>query len=687
MKRLLLILAASFLAVAAAHAGEGMWTLDNLPTQTLKQQFDFTPSAQWIEHVQHASVRLAGGCSGSFVSPDGLLLTNHHCAVECLEGLSTRQRDLMNTSFYAKNAADELKCPAMEVERLETTTNVTDTMNRATDGKTGAAYNAAEKAESSRLEQRCVAGQPDTWRCEIVSLYHGGQYWLYKYRRFQDVRIVFAPSQQTAFFGGNPDNFNFPRYDYDVTFLRVYVNGKPAHTPAYFKVSPTGPKAGELVFTSGNPGSTERNYTVAQLEALRYPGLPDALKYLAQYRGLIEAFSAESPEHARIARGTLFFLGNSMKVLRNQLAALENDSVFDRKVRAERELRRKVAANPALAGKYGDAWKNVAQAETRYLAMREPYTFIVRGEGFSGRLYDIAFDLVLGAHERQLPDAKRVSDFRDANLPGLEQQLFSRAPVYADYDKLRLTFSMVRMRDLMGYDAPIVKTLFHSVSPEQFAAQTVAGTRLADVSVRKQLWQGGEKAVRASHDPMIELARAVLPFWLKYHKRYEDQVHAPLTANSAKIARARFALYGTSIAPDATFTERVSYGVVKGWPRGGVEVPPFTHVKGLYQRATGYDPLKLAPAWRQAKHTLDGSIPMNLVSTNDIVGGNSGSPLVDRNANLVGLIFDGNPPSIGGAFWYDGKLNRAVSVDSAVILAGLKNVYHAERLVKELRGS
>ncbi|HET6654735.1 MAG TPA: S46 family peptidase, partial [Gammaproteobacteria bacterium] len=601
MKTLLLIVAASLFAVSAAQAGEGMWTLDNLPVKTLQQKFQFTPSDEWVNHVQLASVRLAGGCSGSFVSPHGLVLTNHHCAVECLEALSTSKRDLMASSFYARNRDDELKCPAMEVERLEKTTNVTDTMTQAMEGKTGAARNAAEKAESSKLEQGCVAGQADKWRCQIVSLYHGGQYWLYKYRRFQDVRLVFAPSQSTAFFGGNPDNFNFPRYDYDVTLLRVYVDHKPANTPTYFKMSPKGPQQGELVFTSGNPGSTERNYTIAQLDALRYPGLPNALKFLAQYRGLVQAFSAQSDEHERIARGTLFFLGNAMKSLRHQLAALENEGLFQRKVRQERELRHKVESNPDLAKKYGDAWEKIAAAEQQFLQMREPYMFIVRGEGFLGRLYDIAFNLVLGAHERSLPDAKRITEFRQANLPGLEQQLFSKAPVYPDFDKLRLTFSMVRMRDLMGYDAPIVKALFGKMSPEQLAAQATEGTKLADVDVRKRLWKGGEEAIKASDDPMIELARQVLPFWLKYHERYENEIKATMMANTAKVARARFAIYGTSIAPDATFTERVSYGAVKGWPRGGVQVPAFTYVKGLYERATGYPPLKLSQKWLDAK--------------------------------------------------------------------------------------
>jgi hypothetical protein len=684
MKKLLIIAAVGLFAAVNAQAGQGMWTLDNLPTQILKKKFNFTPSDQWIKHVEHASVRLAGGCSGSFVSPHGLVLSNHHCAVECLEALSNKHRDLMAHSFYAKRKKDELKCPAMEIERLQTTTNVTGTMNHATQGKSGGKYNAAVKSESSKLQQRCVANNAKKWRCEIVSLYHGGQYWLYKYRRFQDVRLVFVPSQSQAFFGGNPDNFNFPRYDFDVSIFRVYVNGKPAQTPAYFKVSPKGPTKGELVFTSGNPGSTQRRDTIAQLKALRYPAYPDFLKYAAQLRGVLEAFSAGNPEHARIARGTLFFLGNAMKSLRHQVKALHNHSQFKRKVRQEQELKHKVAANPKLEKHYGGAWQHIADAQQKLLQMGKPYAFIVRGEGFGGRLYRIAFDLVLGAHERALPNAKRIAQFRKANLPGVEQQLFSPAPIHPDYNQLQLTFSMQRMLDLMGWDAPIIKTLFQKHSPEQRAAHAVKNTQLAKVGVRKKLWKGGEKAIKASNDPMIRLARDVLPFWLKYHRRYANDIKPVVMANTAKIARARFAIHGTSIPPDATFTERVSYGVVKGWPRNGKEVRPFTHIKGMYKRATGYEPLKLSEKWLKAKDDVDGSTPANFVSTNDIVGGNSGSPVIDRKGRLVGLAFDGNPPSLAGAFWYDPKLNRAVSVDSAFILEGLKNVYHAGALVDEL---
>ncbi|MGH8141203.1 MAG: S46 family peptidase [Steroidobacteraceae bacterium] len=691
MKSLLIALVAGWLAVSlaapAADAGEGMWTLDNLPVHLLQQRFGFTPDPAWIERVERGSVRLAGGCSGSFVSAQGLVLTNHHCVVACLEGLSRPGRDLMGGGFYAAARAQELKCPAMEVEQLQTTRDVTGPMNRAMQGTSGAAYSAAEKAQSSKLEEACVAGQAARWRCEVVSLYQGGQYWLYRYRRFQDVRIVFAPSQQTAFFGGNPDNFDFPRYDYDVAFVRAYADGVPAATPQYFHISAHGPSPGELVFTSGNPGSTERNDTVAQLQALRYPQLPDTLEYLDQYRGLLAAFSAEGSEHARIARGALFFTDNSIKALRNELAALADQTLFGRKMSQEAQLRVKVAANAQLARQYGGAWGDIAAVETRFVDMWEPYRFIVGGRGFGGALYDIAFDLVLGAQERALPDTRRVASFRAANLPGLEQQLFSGAPVYPDYEQLQLSFSMSYMRDRMGYDAPLIKALFAHLSPEQRAAQAVAGTKLADVAVRRQLWQGGEAAIQASSDPMIALAREVLPFWLQYYQRYQDEVHAPLLAATTQIARARFALYGSSIAPDATFTERVSYGVVEGWPRHGAEVPAFTHVSGLYERVTGYDPLELAPPWLAARGQLDPHLPMNFVSSNDIVGGNSGSPVLDRRADLVGLIFDGNPPSIGGAFWYDGAQNRAVAVDSAIILAALGTVYHAGALVDELRGA
>ena len=629
---------------------------------------------------------LADGCSGSFVSPYGLVLTNHHCVVGCLEGLSNKNRDLMGHYFYAATRDEELKCPSMEIEQLVKRTDVTRTIDKATSGLSGAAYAAARRAASSRLEQHCVSGDAQKWRCEVVSLYHGGQFWLYKYHRYQHVRLVFAPSQQTAFFGGNPDNFNYPRYDYDVSFVRVYVNGKPLHTPYYFHVSPKGPKAGELVFTSGNPGSTERGWTMAQLAGLRYPILTQSLLYLSQYRGLLEAYSAQSAENARIAQGNLFFTDNAVKALGGMLQALNNTALYDRKARADAALQKRVESDPKLKKQYGDAWANIARAEKRQVAMSTAYGLIVRREGFQARLFQIAFTLVLGAHERTLPDSKRISEYRGANLPALTQQLFSGAPVYPSYDQLRLAFSLTKLRDGMGPGSRIAETLFAHHSPKQVAKSAVQGSGLASVALRKQLWQGGEKAVMASHDPMIELARQVLPFYLRYRRIYRNDVSAVLDANTAKIARARFALHGTSIYPDATFTERLSYGVVKGWMEQGKPVPPFTHIKGLYQRAKGYPPLALAAPWLKARDRLDPNTPMNFVTTNDIVGGNSGSPVINRKGVLVGLIFDGNLHSLGGSFWYNGKLNRAVAVDSRAIVAGLEHVYGARNLVKELAG-
>jgi len=593
----------------------------------------------------------------------------------------------MGQSFYAATRESEPKCPAMEVEQLVHLTDVTATVDRATAGKNGAAYTAAQRAATSRLETACVNGQPAMWRCEVVPLYHGGQDWLYKYRRYQDVRLVFVPSQSTSFFGGYPDNFNFPRYDFDVSILRVYVDGKPAHTPDYFPMSAAGPKAGELVFTSGNPGGTERDDTIAQLQALRYPVFPDLLQVFGHMQGLLEAFSAESASNARIARGDLFFIDNAIKSFDGQLAALNDPQAFARKAAEEAALRAKVHADPALA-KYDGAWDQVAAAQTRFNGMFLPYLMLVvqNGEGFVSRLYDIAFPIVLGAYERTLPETQRFEEYRSASLPLLEQQLFSPAPVYPDYDKLRLTSSLTLMRDLMGSDAPIVKALFATASPAEVADRAVDGTKLGDIAVRKALWAGGEKAVAASTDPMIVLAREALPYYLKARKAYEDDVKAPIEANTTKIARARFALYGTSLSPDATFTERLSYGVVKGWNKDGRYVGPFTTVKGLYPYARSYDPLELSAAWLAARSRLNPATPFDFVSTNDIVGGNSGSPVIDRDGNLVGLIFDGNLPSLGGSFWYDGKMNRAVAVDSAILLEGLQKVYHATALVKELQG-
>jgi peptidase S46-like protein len=489
------LLAFRALTVAApALAAEGMWPLTNLPAAQLQQRFGFTPSAQWTEHVQLASVRLAGGCSGSFVSSEGLVLTNHHCVVECLEGLSRPGHDLMATWFYAATRAAEPKCPAIEVEQLDEQTDVTAEVDRATQGKNGAAYAAAQRAVSSRLETRCGGSHSDEWRCEVVSLYQGGQYWLYKYRRYQDVRLVFVPTQQTSFFGGYPDNFNFPRFDYDMSIVRVYVDGKPAHTPAYFPISSQGPRAGELVFTSGNPGATERSDTIAQLEALRYPIFPDLLQYLSQYEGLLEAYSAESSRNAAIASGDLFFVDNAIKSFDGQLQALNDQSQFRRQVAAERQLRAKIDADPTLRASTHGAWDAVAAAQTRGVETLLPYFMEVRELGFRGRLFDIALTLVLGAHQRTLPDAKRFDEYREAGLPLLEQQLFSPAPVYPDYDSLRLAASMTMMRDLMGSDAPIAKTLFATKSPRQVAEAAVSGTKLADIQARKALWSGGEQA-------------------------------------------------------------------------------------------------------------------------------------------------------------------------------------------------
>lgn len=678
----------ALLLLPKAFAAEGMWPLSNLPVAALQQRFGFTPSAQWVQHVQLASVRLAGGCSGSFVSPDGLVLSNHHCAVECVEGLSSPGRNLMGQSFYAATRQAEPKCPAMEVEQLVRLTDVTATVDRATQDKSGAAYTAAQRAATSKLETACVSGKPQMWRCEVVALYHGGQDWLYKYRRYQDVRLVFVPSQSTSFFGGYPDNFNFPRYDFDVSIMRVYVDGKPAHTPEYFPVSATGPKAGELVFTSGNPGGTERDDTLAQLQALRYPIFPDILQVFSHMQGLLEAFSAENVGNARIARGDLFFIDNAIKSLDGQLEALNEPQAFARKADEEAALRAKVQADPALAAKVDGAWDQVAAAQARFNGMFLPYVMLViqNGEGFVSRLYDIAFPIVLGAYERTLPDTQRFEEYRSASLPLLEQQLFSPAPVYPGYDKLRLTSSLTLMRDLLGSDAPIVKKLFATASPAEIADRAVGGTKLADIAVRKALWAGGQKAVAASSDPMIALAREALPYYLKARKAFEDEVKAPIEANTTKIARARFALYGTRISPDATFTERLSYGVVKGWDKDGRNVDPFTTVKGLYPYARSYDPYELSKAWLAARDRLNPATPFNFVSTNDIVGGNSGSPVIDRDAHLVGLIFDGNLPSLGGSFWYDGTVNRAVAVDSAILLDALQNVYHADALVKELSG-
>jgi hypothetical protein len=671
----------------AAPADEGMWTFNDFPAAKVEAKYGFRADGRWLEHVRLSSARLAQGCSGSFVSASGLVMTNHHCAHQCIEQLSTPQRDFVKTGFYAKAPADEVRCPELEVNQLVAISDVTARMRQATDGLEGQRYNEAQRAAIAGIEKECQTS--DRLRCEVVTLYHGGRYDLYKYHRFQDVRLVFAPEFAIAFFGGDPDNFEFPRYDLDLSFLRVYEDGRPARMEHFFRWSPVGAREDELTFVTGNPGGTSRQLTVAQLAYLRDVQLPDTLFRLSELRGQLTEYRRRGPEQARHSNADLFYVENSVKALKGRLQALQDAEFFASKVAAERDLAAQLGKDPQKAQRYAPAFEAIAKAEKDLGKIRKPLNFIERKQGFMGELYGHARALVRGGEERPKPSERRLKEFRESALPALTQNLFSAAPVFDELEVFQLTFSLTKLREALGVDDPFVKKILGKASPADVAERLVAGTKLKDVAYRKRLWDGGKAAVEAAarDDAMIELAIRVDPDARAVRTSYEDRIESVVKRSEEVLAKARFEVQGTSTYPDATFTPRLSYGAVKGWEQDGKAVKPFTTLAGAFDRDTGREPFALPRSWHDAKARLAPATPLDFVTTNDIIGGNSGSPVVNKDAQIVGLVFDGNIHSLGGDYGFDPSVNRAIAVHSAGILEALAKVYGADRVVQELRPS
>ncbi len=670
----------------AVIAAEGMWPLDNLPVARLQAEYNFTPGRDWVDHVMRASARIAGGCSASFVSKDGLVMTNHHCAAGCVDQLSTARRNFSTDGFLARSRPEEVRCPEIELNRLERITDVTDRVKGAIAGLDGEAFKLAKNAVEAKLSSACVGTERETARCDVVDLYHGGRYHLYRYRRFQDVRLAWVPERSIAFFGGDPDNFNFPRYDLDIALLRAYENGKPAQVKDFFKFSKAGAEAGEMVFVSGHPGSTQRQLTLSELDTYRDVRLLGGLLRLAEERGLLEQYGKLGAEAARIAEHDLFGVENSYKAGLGRLKALLDPALMKQKQKEESDLRSFVASQPALRARVGGAWDAIDKAQQVYRDIETQYSAIEGAQAFAGRYFRYARQLVRGAEERAKPDADRLPEFTDSRLPEAEQRLFSTAPIYPEYENVKLGWSLTKMRELLGADDPFVRQVLGRKSPDQVGAALIAGTKLGDPAVRKALWAGGKEAIAKSNDPFIELALAVDPAARAIRKRYEREVESVVQKNTELIAQARFAQQGTGAYPDATFTLRLSYGEVAGWNEGGRAIPPFTDFAGAFARDTGVDPFALPASWHAAKSKLNLAQRFNFATSNDIIGGNSGSPMINRNGEIVGLIFDGNIHSLGGAFWFDGRNNRAVALHSGAILEALSKVYGASDLAREITG-
>lgn len=669
----------------AARADEGMWTFDHLPNAALQKTYHFKPDAAWIQHVVQSSARLAEGCSASFVSGNGLVMTNHHCANSCLAALSDKDHDYFRDGFYTKDLADERQCPGMELDRLDTMKDVSAPVAEATKGKQGAAYSAALQEVESKLTKDCVGGDDAHWRCDMVSLYHGGQTALYRYRRYNDVRVVMAPEQGIAFFGGDPDNFDYPRYDIDLSMLRVYEGGKPVNTP-FLQFDPNGPKADDLVFTSGNPGRTQRGLPAAALAFQRDVANPAIIAMFSVREGMLWQYSRESADHAKQAENTLFGIQNGLKSYSGTQAALQSGDIVSRREKEDAALQRWIDADPARRAAYGQPFAMVDKAValekdlfTRNLAI---------GMVFRGFLDDV-MTLVEGAHERAKPDAKRHAGFHDAQLGEIETSLGAKEPFYPDLEIASLALSLTSLRQVAGADDSLVHLALGNDAPEDVAARLIKGTHLADPAQRLALWKGGLKAIEASTDPLIVFARKLYPDYASLHDRMRDDVAAPLHKAQGDIARARFAQAKAenrldALYPDATFSPRLSYGTVKSWRKNGTDVAPFTDFAGMYRHATGSEPFALPKRWLDAKANLDLATHLDFVSTNDIVGGNSGSPVINREGKAVGLIFDGNLPSLAGDLYYDISNNRAVATDTSAIITALRVVYNEKALADEL---
>ena len=661
-----------------------MYLPGGLPLETLQTRYGFSPTPEWLKLLQHASVRFPNG-SGSFVSSQGLVFTNHHIALDCVEKLSSEEDNLVKNGFVATTQAKETKCPDMELNVLQTIHNVTQTVESSVEPEM--APSEASRARRALMNTLESAESENTGlECQVVTLWHGARYHLYCYKRYTDVRLVFVPELDAARFGGDPDNFEFPRFTLDAALFRAYDQGKPVTPEAHFAWRTEPLQDGELVFVTGHPGRTERQDTVATIKFLRDTSYPNLLNLLRRFEIALQQFSFEGAEQARIADKRLFSVQNARKAYTGFLHKLQ-DPVFMRvKEQSETALRARLRENSELHSRYGSGWDEIAQAEADRARINQEWQLLERGYGFYSRLFRVARTLVRLTAEREKLNAERLWEYSDANIPSLEQVLFSPAPIYENLEVATLSDSLALLVEKLGAGNDLVKKVLAGKSPRERAYELVDGTKMKDVAFRRQLAAGGLEAVKASEDPMIGLALAVDPAARRLRKIVEESNERKRQAY-AKLFQAIRALEGTAGYPDATFTLRVSFGSVKGYQESGQEVPYASTFRGLFQRAAEHEnlrPWELPPRWLARKQKLNLALPLNFVSTHDITGGNSGSPVIDGNGEVVGIILDSNIQGLGNEFSYSDTQARAVSVSAQAVLEALRKIYDAPTLADEL---
>ena len=678
------------MTMPSTHGDEGMWLFNNTPRKQLKEKYGFEPTDAWLEHVQKSSVRFNSGGSGSFVSANGLVMTNHHVGADDLQKLSTKEKDYLKDGFEAKTNAEEIKCKALELNVLQSIKDMTAEVNAAVPADATPADGFKARQKKIAEIEKANADEATGKRADVVTLYAGGAYHLYIYKKYTDIRLVFAPEKAIAFFGGDPDNFEYPRFDLDMCFFRVYENDKPIVCEHYLKWSANGSKENELVFVSGHPGRTNRQNTMAELEYLRDTGYPYLLQRLNRLEVLLGSWVARSESNRQKGEDDLFGIQNSRKARIGGLQGLLDPKIMARKQAEEDRLKKFIAdAGDSTMADAAKAFDTIAKAEKRRAEIFKDAAVLEGGGGFNSSYYGMARTIVRAAEEKTKAAGERFREFSDAKLPSLEFGLFSDEPHYDDFEILKLSDSLTFLATTYGANHEMVKAVLAGKSPRERAFDLVSGTKLKDVAERKKLYQGGKAAVDASTDPMILLAKLVDPHARKVRKISETEVEEPKRQAYTALAKARFAMDGTNTFPDATFTLRLSYGTVKGFKEDGKDVPAFTTIDGLYARSKEQDnkyPFELPKRWNDKKSALDPKTPFNFVATADIIGGNSGSPVINKEGEVVGLIFDGNIQSLILDFIFDQEISRAVSVDSRAMIESLRKVYNANWLADELTG-
>lgn len=674
--------AAVLAAASSARAEEGMWTLDNFPIARANQTLGTNIDQGFLDRVRLASAKF-GGCSAGFVSGEGLLLTNNHCVESCVAALSTQATNYTDTGFTPRSREEELKCPGATVDVLTDIGDVTERMQKAGEGLSGLAFTQARDAEAGRIERE-ACGDDRGKRCQVVTLYRGGQFKLYTYKRYSDVRLAYAPENSAAAFGGDPYNFSFPRYSLDAAFIRVYEDGRPAATPNHFTWTTDRPAENTPVFVVGTPGSTQRLLTQDQIATVRDVFLPLDQIINSELRGRMIRFSEESEENAFIAFDPLGGVENSFKRGMGRMKALVDPGFIAQREAAEADFRARVAADPALAARIGDPWTALADVQDDYRELFPAYHMLETKGGGGSNLYGWAETLVRGAIERAKPSDQRLVQFADSRLRATENSLLAAKPTYPAFEQLRLEWWLSKTREILTADNPQVEALLGQESPEGLSARLVEGSRLADPEVRRALWEGGLEAVQASDDPMIRYELAIQPVTRAARAAWEERVQGPTDRASEALAAARFAVYGDTVYPDATGTLRMSYGLIEGSDVPGQRFGAFTTFGGLWNRASGAPPFQAAPRLLAARDRIDPDTILNMAVSSDTIGGSSGSPVITERMEVLGANFDSTVMSQRNAYGYDRNVNRSVIVTTPAITAALRDVYGMDHLVREL---